>query len=114
MENVQILEVGCGAGILTEALARLHANVIAIDPGKDVIDVAKEHLESYGNADAQFVKRITYKNESIEEHLSENANVQYDAVVVSEVLEHVNEKHAFLESCVDALKVDCVAAAVAL
>lgn len=105
MANVQILEVGCGAGILTEALARLHANVVAIDPGKDVIDVAREHLISYGSADQPFVKRITYRNESIEQHLNENANVQYDAVVVSEVLEHVNEKHAFLESCVDAIKV---------
>lgn len=105
MENVQVLEVGCGAGILTEALARLHANVVAIDPGKDVIDVAREHLISYGSADQPFVKRITYKNESIEQHLNENENVQYDAVVVSEVLEHVNEKHVFLESCVDALKV---------
>lgn len=105
MENVRILEVGCGAGILTEALARLHANVVAIDPGKNVIDVARKHLISYGKADHPFVKRITYKNDSIEQHLNENANVQYDAVVVSEVLEHVNEKHAFLESCVDAIKV---------
>lgn len=105
LKNVRILEVGCGAGILTEALARLHANVVAIDPGKDVIDVAREHLKSYGSTDEPFVKRITYKNESIEQHLTENADVQYDAVVVSEVLEHVNQKHAFLESCVEALKV---------
>lgn len=105
MENVHILEVGCGAGILTEALARLYANIVAIDPGKDVIDVAIEHLASYGGADESLAKRISYRNESIEQHLTENANAQYDAVVVSEVLEHVNEKHAFLESCVDALKV---------
>lgn len=102
---MQLLEVGCGAGILTEALARLHANVVAIDPGHDLIDVAKEHLETYDSAAEPFVKRITYKCESIDQHLDANADVKYDAVVVSEVLEHVNEKHAFLESCVDALKV---------
>lgn len=99
------MEVGCGAGILTEAMARLHANVVAIDPGKDLIDVAKDHLDTYGSADEAFVKRISYRIESIEQHLAENANVQYDAVVVSEVLEHVTEKQAFLGSCVDALKV---------
>lgn len=105
LENVRILEVGCGAGILTEALARLHANVVAIDPGKDVIDTAKEHLKNYGRADDPFVKRIAYRNESLEQYLTENINEQYDAVVISEVLEHVNEKYSFLELCIKPLKV---------
>lgn len=105
LENIEILEVGCGAGILTEALARLHATVQAIDPGKDLIDAATDHLKTYENVDDALVKRITYRNESLEQHLAERPNVQYDAVVVSEVLEHVTEKHAFLELCVAALKV---------
>lgn len=106
MKGVNILEIGCGAGILTEQLARLQANVTAIDPGTDVIDAAKNHLEeSVSNTNNDISKLITYKVESIETHLDENPDVKYDAVIVSEVLEHVNDKAAFLEACIRPLKV---------
>lgn len=84
-----------------QQLARIHANVTAIDPGEDVIKVAREHLLNYGSN--PFVQRISYKNESIEDHIKTNAD-KYDAVIVSEVLEHVNDKHTFLTTCTQALK----------
>lgn len=108
LQNIRILEVGCGAGILTEAMARLHAHIVAIDPGQDVINVAKEHLKTYDTIDSALAERITYKCESIEQHMTENVKETYDAVVVSEVLEHVHEKQVFLELCVKALKVNSV------
>lgn len=74
----------------------------AIDPGEDVIKVAQEHLLRYDPK--SFVQRICYKNETIEEHIKDSHS-KYDAVIVSEVLEHVNDKANFLAACTDALKV---------
>jgi len=45
-----------------------------------------------------------YFNESIEDHVKSNSET-YDAIVTSEVLEHVSNKHSFLTSCADCLKV---------
>lgn len=45
-----------------------------------------------------------YFNESIEDHVQLNTGA-YDAVVTSEVLEHVSNKYSFLTSCVECLKV---------
>ncbi|XP_065094782.1 ubiquinone biosynthesis O-methyltransferase, mitochondrial-like [Ochlerotatus camptorhynchus] len=99
LKGLDILEVGCGGGILTEALARIHANVVGIDPGEKLINVAREHAER----DQKISPRIQYLMETVEEHAQKNVD-RYDAVVASEVLEHVNDKAAFLEHCVMALK----------
>lgn len=64
LENVKILEVGCGGGILTEPLARLHALVTGLDPGVDLLKVAREHLEQ----NKELEQRIQYCAESVEEH----------------------------------------------
>lgn len=85
-------------------MARIHANVTAIDPGDNVIAVAKEHLET-NYTDEGFKNRISYRSESIENHIIEHSN-KYDAVVVSEVIEHVTNKHEFLNACVAALQVN--------
>ncbi|XP_018798431.1 PREDICTED: ubiquinone biosynthesis O-methyltransferase, mitochondrial-like isoform X2 [Bactrocera latifrons] len=100
LQNKKILEVGCGGGILTEALARLNANVTGVDLGADVIMTAEKHLNEHS---PELVERITYKTESIAEHANDHAN-HYDAIVCSEVLEHIDEKEAFLKDCVRAIK----------
>ncbi|XP_062554831.1 ubiquinone biosynthesis O-methyltransferase, mitochondrial-like [Armigeres subalbatus] len=99
LRGIDILEVGCGGGILTEALARIHANVVGVDPGEKLISVAKEHA----TRDQKISGRIKYSVETVEDHAQKNVE-KYDAVIVSEVLEHVNDKAAFLEHCVMALK----------
>lgn len=99
LNGLNILEVGCGGGILTEALARIHANVVGIDPGEKLINVAREHAKR----DQKISPRIQYLMETVEEHAQNNVE-RYDAVVASEVLEHVNDKPAFLEHCIMALK----------
>lgn len=102
LKNQHILEVGCGGGILTEQLARLGACVTGIDLGDEVIHVAREHLSH--EADPKLCDRIHYKIEPIELHVKDKMNY-YDAVIVSEVLEHVQDKVALLTSSVQCLKV---------
>jgi len=97
LKDIKILDVGCGGGILTEALARLEGNVTGIDPSKELISIANDHSTILKN------KNIKYFNESIEEHVHLNGE-SYDAIVTSEVLEHVSNKHSFLTSCVECLK----------
>lgn len=77
----------------------------SIDPGLEVIQAARRHLQL--SDDEQFIGRVTYLNESVEDHLENDAHRgKYDAVVVSEVIEHVIDKPAFLETCVATVKVN--------
>ncbi|XP_035898566.1 ubiquinone biosynthesis O-methyltransferase, mitochondrial-like [Anopheles stephensi] len=100
LANLNILEVGCGGGILTEALAKLNSKVVGIDPSEKLINVAKQHAKDDKSLDPE---QIQYHVETIEQHAAKNAE-RYDAVVASEVLEHVNDKVAFIEQCLAALK----------
>uniref|UniRef100_A0A034WEJ4 Ubiquinone biosynthesis O-methyltransferase, mitochondrial n=1 Tax=Bactrocera dorsalis TaxID=27457 RepID=A0A034WEJ4_BACDO len=100
LQDQTILEVGCGGGILTEALARLNANVTGVDLGEDVIRTAREHLEIHS---PDLRNNVTYKIEPIEVHAKTKLN-HYDAVVCSEVLEHIDDKAGFLTHCVHTLK----------
>lgn len=109
LQGQKILEVGCGGGILTEQLARLGATVKGIDLSTDLIEVARKHLEESYNtncgASKRSSERITYEVISIEEHSQQCANC-YDTVILSEVIEHVDDKAVFLNSCVECLKVN--------
>lgn len=100
LTNMKILDVGCGGGILSEPLARIGADVTGIDPGTEVISVARSHALK----DSSLAGKIHYFCESIEDHAVENKE-KYDAVVASEVIEHVTAKEQFLESCSNVLKV---------
>ncbi|XP_053678153.1 ubiquinone biosynthesis O-methyltransferase, mitochondrial-like [Anopheles nili] len=100
LEKVNILEVGCGGGFLTEALARLRANVVGIDPCEELIKVAIEHAKKSTTMEQN---HIQYKVETIEQHASKHGE-RYDAVIASEVLDHINDKELFIKQCLDALK----------
>ncbi|XP_058129493.1 ubiquinone biosynthesis O-methyltransferase-like [Anopheles ziemanni] len=100
LRNVNILEVGCGGGILTEVLARLQANVVGIDPSEKLIGVARDHAKENRSLKQDLIQ---YHVETVEQHAAKNYE-RYDAVVSSEVLEHVNDKVAFIEQCLSNLK----------
>ena len=86
LEGRTALDVGCGAGLLAEPLARLGAKVTAIDAAPELIEVAKAHAAGAGLA-------IDYRAIAVEDLTG-----TYDLVTAMEVVEHVAEPKAFLAS----------------
>jgi 2-polyprenyl-6-hydroxyphenyl methylase/3-demethylubiquinone-9 3-methyltransferase len=86
LEGKSVLDVGCGAGLLTEPLARLGADVTGIDAAPEVIAVAREHAAAMG-------LEIDYRNAAVEE-----TDGQFDLITSMEVIEHVAEPQAFLSA----------------
>ncbi|CAH1388546.1 unnamed protein product [Nezara viridula] len=99
MHGIKILDVGCGGGIMSIPLSRLGAEVTGIDPSQELIDVAKKEVEAQLSADS----KIQFLTTTIEEHCSSHKEL-YDAIVLSEVIEHVTNKEEFVHLCVEALK----------
>jgi 2-polyprenyl-6-hydroxyphenyl methylase/3-demethylubiquinone-9 3-methyltransferase len=86
LEGKTALDVGCGAGLLTEPLARLGAKVTGLDASPEVIAVASEHAAAQG-------LEIDYRNAAVEE-----IGGQFDLITSLEVIEHVAEPQAFLDA----------------
>lgn len=84
LEGRTALDVGCGAGLLAEPLARLGANVTAIDAAPELIEVAKAHALGQGLA-------IDYRSVGVEQ-----LDGQFDLVTSMEVIEHVADPSAFV------------------
>lgn len=101
LRGVKILDVGCAAGIVAERLAKEGAEVVAIDPAKELIEVAKRHLVGTQSRHADI--NVTYICELIQDHAAKHEG-EYDAVMASEVIEHVPDPDFFIEHCVKALK----------
>lgn len=83
-----VLDVGCGGGLLSEALSRHGAAVTAIDMSESMVEVACLHAAEQG-------LKIDYRQQSAEQLLSESV-VRYDVVCCMEMLEHVPQPHAVL------------------
>jgi 2-polyprenyl-6-hydroxyphenyl methylase/3-demethylubiquinone-9 3-methyltransferase len=81
-----VLDVGCGGGILSEAMARRGAIVTGIDLGESGLQVAELHALDAGVT-------VTYKLESAEAHAVRSAG-SYDIVTCMEMLEHVPDPAA--------------------
>ena len=95
LRGLAILDVGCGGGLLCEPLARLGGEVTGLDPAQATIAAAQRHANSQ-NLD------IRYRAARVED-LAREAE-RFDAVLVMEVVEHVPDVTAFLESCAGLLK----------
>ena len=96
LRGARVLDVGCGGGLLSEALASEGAIVTAIDLAPDLIKIAKLHkLESGVNVD--------YRLSSVEA-LAVEQPAWYDAITCMEMLEHVPDPAAILSACAGLLK----------
>jgi len=95
LSGKKALDVGCGAGLLCEPLARLGAKVTGLDAAPENIAVAKAHAEPQA-------LDIDYRNEAIENF----GGTDYDLVTSLEVLEHVDDPEAFIKGLADSLTDD--------
>jgi 2-polyprenyl-6-hydroxyphenyl methylase / 3-demethylubiquinone-9 3-methyltransferase len=89
LEQLSILDVGCGGGLVCEPLARLGARVTGIDPAAENIEAARRHAAGHG-------LDIQYRAARAEELAGEGQ--VFDAVVCLEVVEHVPNVGAFLKT----------------
>jgi len=89
LHGLDILDVGCGGGLLSEAIAGLGARVIGIDVVSDSITVARRHAEDGG-------LQIDYRLMTAEQLLA--SGQQFDVVLNMEVVEHVADLDAFMQA----------------
>ncbi len=87
LEGRTILDVGCGAGLLSEPLSRLGAVVTGLDPAPSAIAAARAHAEATG-------AELTYRAGTVEDLAAEGA--KFDAVLAMEVVEHVEDVAGFV------------------
>jgi 2-polyprenyl-6-hydroxyphenyl methylase/3-demethylubiquinone-9 3-methyltransferase len=90
LSGLRILDIGCGGGLLSEAVARLGAAVHGVDVVEKNIRIARLHGERNG-------LDIAYETSTAEE-LAEREQT-YDAVLNMEVLEHVGDLPLFVRAC---------------
>lgn len=84
--NARILDVGCGNGVISRHLGKLGFNVLGIDVSEKTIETAKS-LTSLPN--------VNFMKKSAEELVA--SGEKYDAVICSEVLEHLNDPGSLLK-----------------
>ncbi len=88
--GLNLLDIGCGGGILSETMARYGANVHGVDISEKNIAIARQHAESGGLS-------IRYDVATAESLAT--SGQQYDIVLNMEVVEHVADLSAFMQGC---------------
>jgi len=96
LPGARALDVGCGAGLLSEALAREGAKVSALDLSPELVDIAKLHLLESGLT-------VDYRLQSVES-IAEEMPGAFDVVTCMELLEHVPDPESVLKACATLLK----------
>jgi 2-polyprenyl-6-hydroxyphenyl methylase / 3-demethylubiquinone-9 3-methyltransferase len=95
LKGLSILDIGCGAGVLCEPLARQGARVVGVDPGQSNIVIARQHARDAGLT-------IDYRCNTAEDLA--DAGEQFDIVLAMEVIEHVSDAPVFLARCAELVK----------
>jgi 2-polyprenyl-6-hydroxyphenyl methylase/3-demethylubiquinone-9 3-methyltransferase len=90
LAGLEVLDVGCGGGLLAEAMARKGARVVGLDMAGDLLEVARLHALESGVS-------LTYRLEPAEEHAAGHASA-YDVVTCMEMLEHVPDPAAVVSA----------------
>jgi len=94
LEEINILDIGCGGGLISEPMARLGANVTGIDASEKNINIANLHSKQNG-------LKINYLNSSPEK-MSESQ--KFDVILNLEIVEHVDNVNLYIKSCYRLLK----------
>lgn len=96
IEGKQVIDVGCGGGILAESMAMRGAKVTGIDMGEAPLSVARLHQLESG-------VEVDYRRITAEEIAAEQAG-QFDVVTCMEMLEHVPDPASTIAACASLVK----------
>ena len=94
LNNLTLLDIGCGGGLLSEPMYRLGAKVTGVDASKKNINVAKLHAKKNK-------LKIQYISTSPEKLKIKN---KFDIILNMEIIEHVSDVNLFIKSCSNLLK----------
>ena len=94
LKNLEVLDIGCGGGLLSEPMSRLGANVTGIDASQNNINIAKHHLK-------KSKLKINYLNCSPE---NLNTSKRFDVILNMEIVEHVENIDNFIKQSSKFLK----------
>ena len=94
LKNLNILDVGCGGGLISEPLSRLGANVTGIDASEKNIKIAKLH-SAKSNLNIRYLKKSPENFNEYE---------KFDIILNLEIVEHVENVQLFIDSCHKLLK----------
>lgn len=119
LEGLNILDVGCGGGLLSESLTRLGASTRGIDASSSNIAIASLHASKdpalsfhdpseptplTNTLPRKGKGKLTYEHTSVEELLVAHGPASFDVVCSMEVVEHVDNPRGFLDSCSQLVK----------
>ena len=96
LKNMDVLDVGCGGGLLCEALFDFNGKISGIDAAGPGIEIAKRHAKDN-------CKEILYRDITAEE-LVDSESEKYDVVTCLEVIEHVPDPQSLVTACSNLLK----------
>ena len=94
LKNIDLLDIGCGGGLLSEPMCRMGANVVAIDASEKNIKVAKFHAKKNK-------LKIDYKVASPEKL---KTKIKFDVILNMEIVEHVENIDFFIKESAKLLK----------
>ncbi|WP_454812049.1 bifunctional 2-polyprenyl-6-hydroxyphenol methylase/3-demethylubiquinol 3-O-methyltransferase UbiG [Labrys neptuniae] len=95
LEGLKLADIGCGAGLLSEPLAKLGGEVVGVDMAATNVEMARVHAARSGLA-------IDYRILAAED--LEAAGERFDVVLAMEIVEHVTDPAAFLKTCAGLVK----------
>ncbi len=100
LSGLKALDVGCGGGLLSESMARLGADVVAVDPSQTLVEHAKRHADMDPKT-----RSIDYRGGyTIEQLAQETEDPCFDVICILEVVEHVTDVESILRSAKSLLK----------
>uniref|UniRef100_A0A1I8JQM9 Methyltransf_11 domain-containing protein n=1 Tax=Macrostomum lignano TaxID=282301 RepID=A0A1I8JQM9_9PLAT len=104
LADAELVDLGCGGGLLAEPLARLGVRVLGVDPVAESVEAASSRRQQSAAAESGIADgRLTFRCQTVSE-LAADRPAEFDLAVASEVLEHVDNWPEFLRSAADLLR----------
>lgn len=100
LHGLDVLDAGCGGGLLSESLARLGARTLGVDLAKENIAIAQTHASR--DPGLAVSDLLSYEHTSVESLLERGR--AFDLVCLMEVIEHVDNPAQFLKTCASLVK----------